>query len=338
MDRTRREIFRNTLYLAFNYFTLLFKMLKILSKYKKTVITIGAFLLGFSVSGGLLLYSGKELVNLFVYLALLVVFPAIFAIISFGTFIIFRKDSIKLSMFAGVMYSLGALVSLLLTISTKDIAFGWATTLDISSSNLKQILDSFAIWKSFCASCLPSIDLIELSRYNRLGQAVSKEQIDNALLLGQWWKYLAMAILFYGVLLRALLYILSLLFKSKKQNIEIDSNISSDNFSQIDAKYENKAALESLKNRDFRLVDYMIDSSNLGLKSNPEAKDIVVAVKSWEPPILDFFDYLEELEEENKNSSISILLVGLNGKARQEDIDIWTRKLNELKLNYEVIA
>jgi hypothetical protein len=54
---------------------------------------------------------------------------------------------------------------------------------------------------------------------------------------------------------------------------------------------------------------------------------------------LDFFDYLDEIKEQNPNSNISILLTGLKNRANQKDVDIWTRKLKELKYDYvEVLS
>jgi len=315
-----------------------------LKEYKKSIFIVGGFILGFSVSGGLLLYSGKELVNLFVYLAFVVIIPALLSIFTFVSYLFFRGNelkakSIKLSMLGGVFYSLGALISLILTISTKDIAFGWATTLNINSTTLKSILDSVAIWKSFCSSCVASNDLIEISRYNRLGSSVSKEQIEHALMLGQWWKFLAMSIVVYGIFLRAFFYLLTVFISKKSEaKIVIASDKNRDSISQIDATYDKKISINELKNREFRLIGYHIDTSNLNLTNSKDAKDIVVVVKSWEPPILDFFDYLEELQEQNPNSKITIYLVGLNGKAIKQDIDIWIRKIKELKQNYEVVV
>ncbi len=315
-----------------------FQMLKQIYKYKNILFTIGSFLLGVSVSGGLLLYSGKELVNALVYLLFVAIIPALFSLSSIIAFAIKRDYSklaaLRLSMLSGVFFSFGALASLLITITTQDIAFGWSTTLDISSKTLKSILDIIGFWSSFCNSCNLDINLIELSRFNRLGSSVTKEQIQNAIALGQWWRFLAIAILVYGVGFRAFLYLLTFAFK--KPNIEISSNIQKDNFTpnqQSTTIVESK----SIENT-FRVIPYHIDNINIDLPNNPNSNNIAVAVKSWEPPILDFFDYLEELQEQYPKAKISIYLVGLNGKATKEDTQIWSRKVKELNLNYEVIV
>ncbi len=312
-------------------------MIGFFNRYKSLLLIIGGFIFGVVIGGGFLLYSGKELVNVFVYFTFLVALPAFISIFSFVTFLFSKKEqkqilAFKISSFSGIFFSLGVLFSLILTISTKDIAFGWATTLQIDTSTLKSILDKIAIWRGFCKSCMVDSHLIEISRYNRLGGFINKEQIQNALLLGQWWKFLALSILVYGVLLRAIFYLFSLLFKPKK--IEFSSDIEYENFKPKEVKYKNIADIDELKDKNFRLIGYHFDPSKLDLKSSKTAKDVVVVVASWEVPILDFFDFLEELLQ--SSDRVSILLVGLNGKAKKSDIDIWLRKIKELNLDIKV--
>lgn len=313
-------------------------MFKLIKKYKNLIFIIGGFFFGFSLSGGLLLYSGKELVNVLIYFTFVIAIPAFVSIGSFLLFLI-KKDyskvqALRLSLLSGVFFSFGALSSLVLTITTQDIAFGWSTTLNIDAKSLKSILEKIAFWGSFCSSCTIDEKLIELSRYTRLGVGVTKEQISNAILLGQWWKFLAMSILVYGIFLRGLLYLLTFIFKEYK--IAITSNIQKEEFKAQSqkAKIVNSNTLKG----KFRVVPYNIDNFNIDLPSNDDAKDIAIVVKSWEPPIMDFFDFAKELQEENKNSKIVIYLLGLNGKAKSEDIDIWSKKIKELNLNYEVVV
>ncbi len=315
-------------------------LIKLFNRYKSILFIIGGFFLGASLSGGLLFYSGKELVNVFVYFAFVVLFPALLSIFGFISFIFLKKDSAKLlglrlSLLGGVAFSLGALASLLITISTQDISFGWATTLNIDAKSLKSLIDKIAFWHGFCPDCTVSEKLIKLSRYSRLGGAVNKEQIQNALLLGQWWKFLAVSIFVYGVGLRALLYGLSFLF-GKEAKIEFSSNKEAENFKQTQGSYKNIADAKELEGKEIKLLGYYFDTSSLNLQSSDDAKEIVVAVKSWEVPILDVFDYLQELKEENPGAKISILLAGLEGAPKESDVNIWLRKLKELNLNYKV--
>jgi len=291
-----------------------------------------SFLFGTISSAGLLNYSGKELVNLLYFLFFIVVLPFFISLFS----LIFKR-AYKESSLAGVYFSLGALVALVVTISTRDIAFGWATTLDITSKDFYRFLSYFAFWKGFCKECMPSLDLIELSRFSRLGTSVTKEQVQNAVELGRWWKFLAMSLFFYGVVFRGLIYLLSLKVKPKK--IEFFSDEKEEEFTQESLPQKEDVKKDELKNRSFKLLGYYTDVKDLGFQSDENSKDIVIAVKSYEPPILDFFDYLDEVIEENKDSKISLLMIGLKKEPKQKDVDVWKRKLKELKYDFvEVLS
>ncbi len=317
------------------------RLFSIFKRYKELAVIVISLIIGFTISSGLLLYSGKELVNSLIYLGVIVLLPFLLSLAA-AIKVLFIKnrdllEGFKISFLSGVFFSLGALLSLLFTIITSDIAFGWATTLDVKPNGLSSFLNSLAIWKVLCKSCIVSEHLGTISQFSRLGGSVDKSLISNAKELGAWWRYLAFAILTYGVAFRAIFYLFtSNLINKKKLKIVAQNN--SEIIKEIDSQYKNRVSLEQIKRENFRVVSYYIDSKHLKLKGSSEAKNIVVAVKSWEPPILDFFDYLDELKEDNPSSKISIYLVGLSEKAQEEDAKIWQRKLNELNLNYEVIV
>jgi len=289
---------------------------------------------GFGISSGLLIYNGKELVNALIYFAIIVVLPFFFSLLSIIG-LIFRKnlELLELSYLFGVFFSVGALVSLLFMVTTQDIAFGWATTLNIKPQSLSSFLNTIALWKGICNSCVVDEHLSLISQFVRLGGKIEASKITYAKELGAWWKFLAFAIVTYGIIFRSLLFIIVKILKPK--TIKIVSQKNQEKLDEASLQYNNKIDAKELKSREFRVFKYYCDCN---LKSSSNAKDIVVCVKSWEPPILDFFDYLEELQARNKDAKISIFLTGLNDKVKQKDIEIWQRKLNELNLNYEVIV
>ena len=315
-------------------------------KYKSPLLILLGFLTGSSLSSGLLIYSGKELVNVFVYFSLVVVFPFFFSLFSFLTFLVKRKNQTIYhdSFLFGVFFSFGALVALVFMVTTRDIAFGWATTIDISSSSLYHFLSAISFWKAFYPSAVPSLSLVEISHFERLGSGVTKEQIDSAVLLGQWWKFLAFSILFYGVVFRAVLYLFFVFKKDKK--IEFESLKEEENFKEISLKDDEKKLLSSSEKKFKNLIGYDVDDDlqkievnakniiNLGGKNSFEddckrlkslSDDSLIVVKSWEPPILDFIDLLECFGDK----SFSIYLLGLNKSATKSEIDMWRRKLLE---------
>ncbi len=312
-----------------------------IGRYKKSFLALLGLMVGFSVSSGLLLYSGKELVNALVYLFFVVILPALFSIISFVVLLVKQEARVakrmRESFLFGFFFSLGALAALLVTVTIKDIAFGWATTLSVTPAELRNALNAMALWKGFCSSCLVNQELVSLSQITRLGGAVSSEQIAKAKELGEWWKFLAMSIIFYGILLRGLFWFIAGLF-GKKEELTFESSQNSDSFDGLRKSAKEPTKKEALQGRKFQLLAYDVeDLESLGLASDPSAKDIVVALYAWEPPILEFFDYLEELEK--RGGRVSLLLLGANGaKPSKQDIAIWQDKLLELKKEYEVIV
>ena len=312
-----------------------------IERYKLPFLLFGGLLIGFSVSSGLLLYSGKELVNVLIYIFFVVILPALFSILSF-LLLFFRREAkiihrVRESFLFGFFFSVGALIALLVTVTIKDLAFGWATTLHVTPKELQSFLNSMAIWKSICSSCIVSHDLVTVSQFTRLGNAVNSEQVAKAKELGEWWKFLAMSILFYGIFLRALFWLASGLFR-RQSKVTFESSRNSDSFEGLQKSYRQPTKREALYGQKFQLVGYDVDNLEaLGLPSDREAKDIVIAVNAWEPPILEFFDYVEELQKQGKK--ISLLLLGVDGKEPSlSDIAIWQDKLLELGKEYEVIV
>jgi hypothetical protein len=284
-------------------------------KYKTPLFYLLSFIFGVTLSSGLLSFERDGYVNVFYFLAFVVVIPFFISLFS-----LLFKRAYKVSSLGGVFFSLGALFSILFIFAFKFVAFGWSSTMDISADGFYHFLSYFAFWKVFCPKCVPSLELVKLSHYPFV------KDIDKVV-LGGWWKFLAMSVFVYGVLFRFLIYLFSLFIKPK--NIEFVSKSDEEEFKEVEIDFENKSEVESLKDRKFRLLGYYVDMDKLDIKSFDDAKDIVIAVKSYEPPIMDFFDYLDEVMEENPTSKISLLMIGLE-KPQEKDVDMWIRKLNEL--------
>ncbi len=317
-------------------------------RYKSPLLALFGFFIGASLSSGLLIYSGKELVNVFVYFAFVVVLPFFFSLFSILIYI-FKKDNPKLfrdNFLFGVFFSLGALLSLVFMVTTRDIAFGWATTIDISSTAVYNFLSTISFWKAFFPLSVPSLSLVEISHFTRLGSSVTKEQVDSAVLLGQWWKFLAFSILFYGVVFRGILFLIFAFKKEKK--IEFESLKESEKFEQIELKSKKIKPLASLDIKVKNLIGYDLDEESLksidvGAKKslliggkNSFSKDCdslkkldgksLIVVKAWEPPVLDFIDLLECF----KSRDFFIYLLGLNDSVKDSEVFIWKRKLQEM--------
>jgi len=283
---------------------------------------------------------------------------------------------IKRSQLIALFFSLGLLVALLAMVVTKDIAFAWSTTLHITPEAFHSFLNTVALpWRDFFPSAVPSIELIERSQYFRLGDKLSEEMINNASQLGEWWKFLALATLFYALILRCMMYLLasfgldraikksfltlkgsSRLLKEMNEPIITTRALndeerfvpSEENYEQIihvlDASYDvvqgwaiPKEQLVVL-NDSFSVIApkfFEVGGANSFEEDNEVISkshgEVLFFVKGWEPPTMDFVDYLQELAQ--KVDKVIVVPVGTaenNYEIKQRTIDVWDRKLSQL--------
>lgn len=117
---------------------------------------------------------------------------------------------IKRSQLLALFFSFGLLLALLGAVVTKDIAFSWSTTLRIDPETFYGFLHALALpWRDLFPSGVPSLELIEQSHYFRLGDQLSETMIGNAAVLGEWWRFLAFATVFYALFLRFLMVVIA---------------------------------------------------------------------------------------------------------------------------------
>ncbi len=194
-----------------------------------------SFILGITTAIALLSYNGKEPVNLFYFLFIVIGVPllgAIFTIISFFTntklfigailekiIVHFTKEKInfknktlqkwfelKTLLFAQLLFGFGFLLGFLFKITFSDIAFTWSSTLDISVNLLYKILQFFSLpWHGLLNDYL-SISLIQKSQFYHL-QSAKQHLMPTTLSL--WWKYLLFASIFYMIILRFILFVIA---------------------------------------------------------------------------------------------------------------------------------
>ena len=98
-------------------------------------------------------------------------------------------------------HSITATVTAFTLIVSTDLAFGWSTTLDLTSATFEHWLHLVAApWSWVLPAAVPDSDLVEISRYFRL-DAVSQDAVDPVL-LGRWWPFVIVAMTVYGVVPR----------------------------------------------------------------------------------------------------------------------------------------
>jgi hypothetical protein len=283
---------------------------------------------------------------------------------------------IKRSQLIALFFSLGLLLALLGMVVTKDIAFAWSTTLSVTPEAFHTFLNTLAFaWRDFFPSAVPSLELIEHSQYFRLGDKLSDEMIYHASELGQWWKFLAMATLFYALLLRFIIFVISsigLNYAIKKSFLTLggaskllremnepiittrathDEDVfvpNAQSYGQIlhhlDTSYDIVQGWAITKEQLVVLNDSMhviapqffeVGGSNTFEEDNEIISkshgEVLFFVKGWEPPTMDFSDYIKELSQ--KVDKIVVVPVGTvenHYDIKQSAIDVWDRKLSQI--------
>ena len=281
---------------------------------------------------------------------------------------------IKRSQLIALAFSFGLMVALLGVVATKDIAFAWSTTLSITPEAFHGFLHTLGFpWREFYPSALPSVELIEQSQYFRLGDKLSDEMILNASKLGEWWKFLAFATLFYAIILRFVMYLLTefglkrairrsfltldaakkLLHDMNEAIISTHANENERQFIQrstayaqmlnvLDASYDSVQGWAIAQEN----LSVIADSMNVispkfveagGANSLDEDMEIIyhsqgevlLYVKAWEPPTMDFIDYLEALAK--RVNKVIVCPVGTLEdvyETEAREVNVWARKLS----------
>jgi len=377
-----------------------------------------ALIFGFLVGLGLLSYSGEAPVNVIYYLfvaaflPLLSLFLSLLSMMSKGMFFHFftllfplhwieklleliprqHKNVMveippnllkwmfldRLQRFS-LLFSMGLLMALLGVVVVKDIAFGWSSTLNVSAEEFHALLQMIALpWQAWIPSAVPSLELVEMSHYFRLGEHLNSEMIHHADKLGAWWKFLAMSTLVYAVLLRLLFWLLvrygyrKVLQKSflglegvetilrefdtpfvstespkEEQHLEIVPETNEQVSEDIRTTYHdvlgwNFSDEEILLANDSKEIRakklFSVGGSHTFTEDEAIAHQVtqtlLLYVKSWEPPTMDFVDFLEMLIENEKVTSIEIYPLGTVGRyyeSDEKDIAVWKRKIQGLK-------
>jgi len=277
-----------------------------------------------------------------------------------------------------LLFSIGLFLALVLMVIAKDIAFGWSTTLQVEVETFQQILSSLSLpWKYFFPSAVPSLELVELSHYFRLGEHLNEKMINNANQLGAWWQFLAMATLTYAIVLRLFFWFMAHYgFKRqlKKEFLKLEgaetllqefetayvSTQSQKKEKHLELSLDTNIEVETVTQKRYHTIlgwNYSEDSLRLiadamlvdalahyvvgGKNSFVEDKQIVITleksillyVKAWEPPTMDFMDFLEDVLAKKEIQQLDVCPLGTssNGyRSKEEDVAIWLRKLKTI--------
>lgn len=101
-------------------------------------------------------------------------------------------------------FSLGVMLGALSLIVFSDLAFGWSTTLDVEAEVFHALTQWLSMpWKAWLPSAVPTLELVEGSRFFRLGDGLisgtGDELSRGAARLGAWWPFLLSALGCYAL-------------------------------------------------------------------------------------------------------------------------------------------
>ncbi len=375
-----------------------------------------AFALGILTAAGLLSYSGNAPVNVLYFLAVTVAFPLLGMLLSllamlrsnrrdavlvhllpafwlqrilerfFGPdtaqpipfnpllanrLVIVRAQEFSLAFYAGLFLALLAIVA------GKDIAFAWSSTLPLDAQTFHRLLSLIALpWRDWLPQAVPSRELIENSRYFRLGGMLDAQMVQQAARLGEWWKFLAMTTFFYGIALRlgmlafarwaygralrrsilALEGVSELLREFGEPVITTQAH-ERENALKTDTALPDRILTAPLHRYD-SAVGWALDTETIafhndriGIRTDTVAEaggmhslqedahtvgnlrgDILIYVKAWEPPTMDFIDFLNALRA-RQPGKIHLYLLGLPQRDYRADdgaLEVWVHKIAAL--------
>lgn len=276
------------------------------------------------------------------------------------------------------LFALGLFAALVLTIISKDIAFAWSSTLSIDPVAFQSVLAFLATpWQSFFPSAVPSLELIEISHYFRLGDKLDATMVQNADKLGAWWKFLAMATLTYALLLRLVFWFIMKMGFNKQlkkevyalhgvkkllkefstpfvstqsvkheQHLEVKeeatllaSDTLSDDYAALLAwNYAEKTLLLLQDNNKITATTTNVVGGRNSFAEDKAIVDalegkVLIYVKAWEPPTMDFMDFLADILTKKEVEEVEVCPLGTvteNYSSKKSDIDVWLKKLEKL--------
>lgn len=252
-----------------------------------------------------------------------------------------------------------AAITFLLLITFSDIAFGWSSTLNIAPQQVHGFTQALSfMWADLLPLAHPSADLVVDSRFYRMSPDNNPER------LGLWWPFIAMCILVWGFLPRLLMFffcrykvrrtleqtllnhpqvtaLTDLLNASKisfdsEVAVQTDSNqhasaplksSSTDSMNIISWNLANPAGIQAGYGDSSRQIDAVFEQLSM------PTEQITIQVKGWEPPLLEFNDFVELLRAHaGRSCSIVVELISLPDLMLDDDaIGAWRATVGKLR-------
>jgi hypothetical protein len=290
-----------------------------------------------------------------------------------------------------VWFNVGALAAVFYLISFSDLAFAWSTTLTLDNATFHRLLLTLSWpWHSVLPEAVPSLELIEISRYYRLDEGSlgnTGAVAGSAALLGGWWPFLVAAIAAYGLLPRLVTLLISWLRfrhhlgealprmpgapellarmnsplistaarqpeKAVDRSAGVDTPVQETPIAGIQCSVidwsasigsgDNRHSLVSrLRALGIEPLDFLAaggvrstqqDAAVIAALCTDTTSGVAVITKSWEPPLLEFLDFLRSVRVRcSRRQALVVLLWGGREGVAERDRETWRSTLRQLK-------
>jgi hypothetical protein len=285
-------------------------------------------------------------------------------------------------------FNVGLLLALFYLVSFSDLAFAWSTTLNLDSHNFHTLLNALSWpWHTLFPQAVPSLELVEISRYYRLDEGSLANGLgaaERAARLGGWWPFLVAAVVCYGLLPRLLTLGISWqrfrhhlgralprlpgapeLLARMNSPLITTAALRPEAAAQVPPASEVPAEAGSAYRLKCAVVDWsgaIEDHARVsaGLKAmgiepldilpaggarstaqdqatavslcKRRAQAVTVVAKAWEPPLLEFVDFVQEIRNRcGGRQAIVIALWGGASGVSERDREAWQLTLAQLK-------
>lgn len=294
-----------------------------------------------------------------------------------------RWQVVTFSQWFAVGFFTGALSTAWLLVAFTDLAFGWSTTLDLAGEDVHQFFLALALpWAGWLPTAVPEPALTQASQYVRLADV--SQDAGEAARLGDWWPFVLMVVLVYGMLPRLVLLLCAswrlriAIHRWVLNNVDVTALL--DRLDSPSVTYDADPEAEPEEATGLRLsplpeappgavgvlvwndamaaaaaVEFLqeqlglspgsvsafsvLDSTENWQEKLTELSSrmdnlsrLVVISKGWEPPLLEFLDFLKLVRQMLPDVSVAVAPVDITGHGiAASERDVWARTLSRLK-------
>ena len=293
-----------------------------------------------------------------------------------------RWQLVVFSQWFAIGFFAGALVLAWLLVAFTDLAFGWSTTLQLQAADVHRVFSALAWpWSTLLPAASPDLVLTQGSQYLRLNAASTAGLSADR--LGEWWPFVLMTLLVYGMLPRLLLLLVgqwrlqhasrrwlldnpevtALLDRLDSPNITFAADLEpqvhdahgrplqplpladrdgvraliwNDAMTAASAVEFLRAGLGLVCSATYPFsvlenqTQWQRQLDTLGADLHGEDRLVVVS-KGWEPPLLEFIDFLKLLRERAPAVRIAVAPVDVSGThVAEADREVWASTLAQL--------